>query len=79
MSVVPSNPASANDPVLEAQYAEQAKVLAAASGYGFIDVFERFGSYAISSAAGWMNDGAHPTSQGYSDIASAVFATIRTL
>jgi lysophospholipase L1-like esterase len=79
MSVVPSNPASANDPVLEAQYADQGRALAASAGYGFIDVFERFGSYAISNAAGWMNDGAHPTDQGYSDMASAVFATLRSL
>lgn len=77
MSVVPSF--TTGYAPYEVQYQAAAQQLALINGCSLIDIYGRFGSWALANAAGWMYDDKHPQPQGYSDIAAAVLAALRTL
>lgn len=74
MSMVPSGEAVTID--YETEYRAHLLPLALELGCGYIDIFDRFGTYATSSALGLMSDVVHPNALGAADIAGAVASAL---
>lgn len=55
----------------------QLRVLAAAHGFGYLDLAEQWGTYAQAVAAGLMADNFHPTNKGGDRIAGALDLLLR--
>lgn len=83
MSVIPSKftgTLGSPDYVFQQQYREATKELAMEMSCGYVDIYGRFESFPIADAAGYMKpDGIHTTDFGQVDVASALFAGVRTL
>jgi lysophospholipase L1-like esterase len=76
-SMAPSRDAPYTD--FEPGYVTVMKNLAVSNDCGFIDIFGRWTSYAVSNPLGYYSDAIHPSGGGYSDIAQAVFGVLEEI
>ena len=70
--MAPIETSGATSAATQATYRSAMRDLAAANGCVFIDMQERFGTYAVANANGFMADGSHPMGITYTDMACLV-------
>jgi lysophospholipase L1-like esterase len=57
-------------------YIAALKQLAITNNCGWIDLYQRFGSWATANANGFITDDIHPNANGYAEIANAYVSHI---
>jgi lysophospholipase L1-like esterase len=77
MSGIPSSPTAATTDV-QAKYIDAARQIALANNLPFINLTQRWGSYAVSNALGMYSDTLHPLAVGYADVARAVAVALKS-
>lgn len=77
-TIIPSS-SSARDLTAQASYTAAAYTLADSLNCGVVDINARYVDYTTALAAGYMNDTVHCKDFGYSDIAQAIFNTLKTV